>query len=115
VRTSEISAALRTGRHTTTGTTLYFLTAEPEGGWLVDSPGMTAFALAHLEPETIERSFVDVRPFLGQCRFRDCRHASEPGCAVQDAVARGAIAPHRVALLHALVGDSERARDPARR
>ncbi|HVE48958.1 MAG TPA: ribosome small subunit-dependent GTPase A [Casimicrobiaceae bacterium] len=114
-RTAEISTALASGRHTTTGTTLYPLDGESMRSWIVDSPGMTAFALAHLEPHVIAEAFVEVRPCLGHCRFRDCRHDQEPGCAVQDAVERGDIAPHRVALMHTLIADSEAARDPARR
>lgn len=114
-RTSDISAALRTGRHTTTETTLYPIPDDPDGGWIVDSPGMTAFALAHVDPHAIEEAFVDIRPYLGHCRFRDCRHGSEPDCAVQAAVARGRIAPHRLALMHSLIAESEAVRDPARR
>jgi ribosome biogenesis GTPase / thiamine phosphate phosphatase len=113
-RTSEISAALRTGRHTTTGTTLHPIPGDPAHGWIVDSPGMTAFALAHIPPHAIAEAFIDIRPHLGRCRFRDCRHASEPDCAVQAALARGEIAPHRVALMHALIAESEAVRDPAR-
>ncbi len=101
----EISAALHTGRHTTTHTTLYSIDA---ASWIVDSPGMQEFGLAHLDSEHIAHAFVELRPLLGQCRFRDCRHDSEPGCAVQEAVARGEIRPWRVALLHQLVAASER-------
>ena len=113
-RTAEISTALATGRHTTTETSLHPIPDDPGNGWIVDSPGMKAFGLAHLAPHAIEEAFVDVRPFLGQCRFRDCRHDREPGCAVQSAVERGEIAPHRLALLHAMVGESHSVRDPAR-
>ncbi len=113
-RTAEISAALATGRHTTTETTLHPIPDDPRAGWIVDSPGMKAFSLAHLAPHAIEEAFVEIRPLLGQCRFRDCRHDREPGCAVQAAVQRGEIAPHRVALLHAMVAESEAVRDPSR-
>jgi ribosome biogenesis GTPase len=113
-RTAEISSALASGRHTTTETTLHRLPGDDSGGWIVDSPGMKAFGLAHLAPDVIEEAFVDVRPYLGQCRFRDCRHDREPGCAVQAAVERGEIVPHRVELLHAMVAESELVRDPSR-
>jgi ribosome biogenesis GTPase / thiamine phosphate phosphatase len=113
-RTAEISAALATGRHTTTETSLHPIPDDPRHGWIVDSPGMKAFGLAHLDPHAIEEAFVEVRPFIGRCRFRDCRHDREPGCAVQAAVERGEIAPHRVALLHAMVAESEAVRDPSR-
>ena len=112
-RTAEVSSALATGRHTTTETSLHPIPGGDDG-WIVDSPGMKAFALAHLPPRTIEEAFVEIRPLLGRCRFRDCRHDREPGCAVQEAVARGDVAPHRLALLHAMVADSDAVRDPAR-
>jgi ribosome biogenesis GTPase len=103
-RTTEVSEALRSGRHTTTSTTLYELDAD---SWIVDSPGMKVFGLAHVDPSELPAAFVEMRPFLGLCRFRDCRHDAEPGCAVTQAVARGEIAPHRLALLHALLGEVE--------
>jgi len=114
-RTADVSAALATGRHTTTATTLHPVDADPRHGWIVDSPGMTQFGLAHLAPDAIPEAFVELRPHLGHCRFRDCRHDREPGCAVRAAVERGEIAPHRVALMHTLVAESESVRDPARR
>jgi ribosome biogenesis GTPase len=113
-RVGDVSQALGSGRHTTTESSLHLLPGDPAGGWIVDSPGMTQFALAHLHPDAIPPAFVDVRPFLGHCRFRDCRHDREPDCAVQAAVERGEIAPHRVALMHALVAESRAVRDPAR-
>jgi ribosome biogenesis GTPase / thiamine phosphate phosphatase len=113
-RVAEISTALATGRHTTTETSLHPIPDDPENGWIVDSPGMKAFSLAHLAPHAIEEAFIEIRPLLGQCRFRDCRHDREPGCAVQAAVERGEIAPHRLALLHTMVAESEAVRDPAR-
>jgi len=113
-RVGEVSAALATGRHTTTETTLHPIPGGSDGGWIVDSPGMKAFGLAHLPPDAIPAAFVEIRPFLGQCRFRDCRHDREPGCAVQEASARGEIAPHRVALMRAMVAESEAVRRPGR-
>ena len=74
---------------------------------------MKAFGLAHLEPADIAAAFVEMRPLLGRCRFRDCRHDREPGCAVQAAVEDGRIAPHRLLLLHTLLREAEGARDPA--
>ena len=50
----------------------------------------------------LEQAFVELRPWLGHCRFRDCRHDREPGCAVRAAVERGDVQPFRLALLHAL-------------
>ena len=113
-RTAEISEALATGRHTTTHSTLYPLPASMGGGWIVDSPGTKVFGLAHLAAEAIVDAFVELRPHIGHCRFRDCRHRREPGCAVREAVERGAIAPHRVALMHTLIAEGEAARAPGR-
>jgi ribosome biogenesis GTPase len=113
-KTSEISEALSSGRHTTSQSTLYPLPGEAGGGWIVDSPGVKVFGLAHVAPEAIAEAFVEIRPLLGHCRFRDCRHDAEPGCAVWEAARRGEVAPHRVALLHRLVRESEAARNPAR-
>ncbi|HSV17149.1 MAG TPA: ribosome small subunit-dependent GTPase A [Casimicrobiaceae bacterium] len=110
-RTETVSAALRAGKHTTSSTRLYPLTA---GGWLIDSPGMSVFGLAHYPRDVLEHAFVELRGLVERCRFRDCRHDREPGCAVQAAVATGAIAPQRVELLHALAAESDAARDPAR-
>lgn len=112
-RTGGVSESLGTGRHTTTFTALYFLPGQDRDTWLVDSPGVKIFGLAHLAPESLAEAFVEMRPYLGHCRFRDCRHDAEPGCAVTAAVAAGKIAPHRLALLHDLMRESEGARDPA--
>jgi len=88
----EISAALDTGKHTTTFTRLYALDAHTS---LIDSPGFQEFGLYHLTEGMLERAFPEFRPYLGQCRFYNCHHANEPGCAVREAVAAGAIAPIR--------------------
>ncbi len=98
-RTTQVSESLGAGRHTTTSTTLYPL---DEASWIVDSPGMKVFGLAHVAHDDLPLAFVEMRPFLGHCRFRNCRHDAEPGCAVTEAVASGAIAPYRLALLHTL-------------
>ena len=113
-KTAEISEALSTGRHTTSQSTLHLLGKSVDEGWIVDSPGLKVFGLAHVAPEALAEAFVEIRPLLGHCRFRDCRHDREPGCAVQEAAARGEIAPHRIALLHRLVRESQAVRDPGR-
>ena len=113
-KTATISEALSTGRHTTSQSTLYPLPESDGGGWIVDSPGLKVFGLAHVDPERIAEAFVEIRPLLGHCRFRDCRHDREPGCAVWQAVNEGKVAPHRVALLQALVAESSAIRDPRR-
>ncbi len=103
--TQDISRFLDSGRHTTAATRLYRLDA---AGAIVDAPGVQEFGLAHLEPGAIERGFPELRPLAGECRFTDCRHRSEPGCAVRAAVAAGVIHPRRVELLHRIL-DAERA------
>lgn len=111
-RIGDISGALRSGRHTTTSTALYRL--QDGEGWIVDSPGMKVFGLAHCTPGAIANAFVELRDLVSQCRFRDCRHDREPDCAVQAAVAEGRVAPQRVTLLQTLLREAEAARDPAR-
>jgi ribosome biogenesis GTPase len=101
--TREISAALDSGKHTTTHATRYHLEiADLEKGYLIDSPGLQEFGLGHLSREALEHGFIEFRPYLGQCRFRNCRHDQEPGCALQAAVAAGAVAERRLALFHSL-------------
>ncbi|MDR2015363.1 MAG: ribosome small subunit-dependent GTPase A [Azoarcus sp.] len=92
----EISTALGSGSHTTTLTRLY-----PRGeGWLIDSPGLQMFGLAHLHPGALETAFIEFRPYLGQCRFRDCCHDAEPGCALRGAVETGAVSARRFEHYH---------------
>ncbi len=90
--TREISTALDTGKHTTTFARLYPVA---DAGWLIDSPGLQAFGLAHLSPDELAQSFVEFRPHLGRCRFRDCRHEAEPGCALLAARDAGTIGTRR--------------------
>jgi ribosome biogenesis GTPase / thiamine phosphate phosphatase len=88
IATQEISEALDTGKHTTTHTRLYHL---PSGGALIDSPGMQEFALGHLKADDIQAAFPEFRPYIGQCRFYNCRHLKEPNCAILAAVETGHI------------------------
>ncbi len=98
--TRDISAALDSGRHTTTHSELYLL---PHGGSIIDSPGMQEFGLGHLSLQEIQRAFVEFRPYLGQCRFHNCRHDKEPGCAILQAAADGKIHPGRLATYRKLL------------
>lgn len=82
------------GRHTTTSATLYRL---PSGGTLIDSPGVRDFGLTGLDFATLETGFPEFRPFLGECRFNNCTHNHEPGCAVKAAASAGEIPPRRFA------------------
>lgn len=101
----DISVALDSGRHTTTASRLYRL---PSGGELLDSPGLQAFGLAHLDRARLAEAFREFRPLLGQCRFSDCRHQSEPDCAVLAAVGRGQVHPARLQTWHRLLGEQPR-------
>jgi ribosome biogenesis GTPase len=79
------------GRHTTTGRSLHRL---PAGGWLIDTPGMRELQLTDAG-EGIDAVFADIVALAGKCRFADCSHDSEPGCAVQAALADGTLEPAR--------------------
>jgi ribosome biogenesis GTPase len=92
IQVGALSTGSGHGRHTTTAATLYRL---PEGGCLIDSPGVAIFGLANLTPGQLASGFVEFRPHLGRCRFNDCRHTDEPGCAVRTAVESGQIDARR--------------------
>ncbi len=108
--TREISEVLDTGKHTTTFARLYPL---PEGGGIIDSPGMQTFGLVHLSSEALEASFPEFRPYSGQCRFRDCRHDTEPGCALREAAEAGKINAHRLKQFLEFRAECESARRQA--
>lgn len=99
-RTQEISAVLDSGKHTTTAARLYHL--DPESS-LIDSPGLQEFGLNHLSIDEVEQAFVEFRPYLGKCRFNDCRHVKEPDCAVLNAVSDGIISEFRLQSYHKLL------------
>ncbi|MEW9580827.1 ribosome small subunit-dependent GTPase A [Paraburkholderia sp. DGU8] len=109
VATREISTALNSGRHTTTFTRLYPLPnveGSGAGGALIDSPGFQEFGLHHLTEGRLERAFVEFRPLLANCRFYNCHHLHEPGCAILEAVADGRIRRERHALYAQLVHEA---------
>ncbi|MDO8890404.1 MAG: ribosome small subunit-dependent GTPase A [Sulfurimicrobium sp.] len=101
--TREISATLDSGKHTTTHARLYHLNPDSH---IIDSPGLQEFGLHHLKPEEIDHAFVEFRPYLGKCKFNNCRHISEPGCAVLAAVTAGSIQPRRLAAYQKLIGNA---------
>ena len=74
---------------------------------VVDSPGFQEFGLYHLTEGMLERAFREFRPYLGHCRFYNCHHLTEPGCAILDAVEKGHIAKMRHQLYRQLVHESE--------
>lgn len=104
-----VNAKTGKGRHTTTAAVL----VRPEAGFeLIDTPGVRAFSPWGVGPDDLDRAYREFRPLLGACRFGDCRHAGEPGCAIAAAAAAGGIAPRRHAsylkLLEELRQDGRR-------
>jgi len=91
-RTGEISAVTGKGRHTTTWTTLFQLGPDT---WVADTPGIRQLRPWGVDFSQLDTLFPEFRPYLGQCRYEDCRHLTEPGCAVRAAVDAGAIHPAR--------------------
>ena len=79
----ELSESSGEGTHTTTRATLFHL---PNGGQLIDSPGIRDFSLWHITIQQLEQGFIEIAEHLGYCKFRDCKHEEEPGCAIHAAV-----------------------------
>ena len=104
IRIGELSAATAKGRHTTTTARLFHL---PGGGDLIDSPGIREFGLDHLNRAQIERGFIEFRDWLGRCKFRDCKHSGEPGCALRQALAEQRISAARFDSFWAIVSQAE--------
>ena len=98
-RTQEYSQRLDLGKQTTTASRRFAL---PFGGSIVDTPGFQEFGLAHVPVGQLAESFPEFRPALGQCRFQDCRHLTEPGCAVRALVGDGKVAADRYAFYRSL-------------
>lgn len=92
IKINTISTSAKLGRHTTTAATLYHL---KEGGDMIDSPGVAIFGLADLSTSELAYGYREFRPFLGNCRFNDCRHEQDKGCAIRAAVEEGTIAASR--------------------
>jgi len=99
-RVGEISAALGVGTHTTTFSRLFRLDRDAA---IIDTPGFQSFGLFHLTEGQIAEAMREFRPYLGQCKFNDCAHLSEPGCAVVAAADRGAISAARLSFYQVLI------------
>lgn len=93
LQVGEISVANEKGVHTTT---LSRLVHFPAGGQLIDSPGIREFGLWDLEVDDILHGLIEFRDLLGHCKFRDCHHKEEPGCAIKEAYEQGKINPFRM-------------------
>lgn len=88
-----LSQATGLGRHTTSATSCYHL---PQGGLLIDSPGVRSFRLGSIRFAELEQGFREFGPYRGRCRFTNCQHDQEPGCAIKQAVQNGRIRPERL-------------------
>ena len=96
LRVGEISASVNKGRHTTVGATMIPLPNDG-GGYVVDTPGLREVGMWALTAEHLDSCFPELRQFAASCRFTDCTHVVEPGCAVKDAVKRGDVNADRFA------------------
>ncbi|UXN33732.1 small ribosomal subunit biogenesis GTPase RsgA [Avibacterium paragallinarum] len=96
----EVSELSGLGKHTTTSSRLYHL---PQGGDLIDSPGIREFGLWHLNADQITKGYREFQYFLGTCKFRDCKHLNDPGCALKEAVEKGKIHQIRFNNYHNLI------------
>jgi ribosome biogenesis GTPase len=92
ISTGEISEISELGKHTTSNSRYYHL---PSGGALIDSPGVREFGLGHIDAGEIARGYIEFRPYLSQCKFRNCTHKNTPYCAIINAVNAGFIAHSR--------------------
>lgn len=101
-RTNDISKALDSGKHTTTHAQLYDLDGQTQ---LIDSPGLQAFGLHHLEAGNLPDYFPDLKHLKGCCRFHNCTHRAEPDCAFKQAARQGKIQEKRLLLLQELIDE----------
>lgn len=92
LRVSEVSASVNKGRHTTVGALAHPL---PDGGYVVDTPGLREIGLWGLPSASLDACFPEFEQSLGQCRFADCVHITEPDCAVREAVGTGGVSAER--------------------
>lgn len=88
-----LSELTNKGTHTTTTARLFHF---PSGGRLIDSPGIREFGLGHVDLDDVQAGFIELAPYFGLCKFRDCSHSHEPGCALLAAIESGAINPQRL-------------------
>jgi ribosome biogenesis GTPase len=111
LKTGEVSDKLGRGRHTTRHVELFALS---EGGYIADTPGFGSFDVEQMEtirPAELQHCFPEFRPYLDDCRFNDCAHSREPGCAVLEALAEGKIQPSRHASYIRLLEQAKQVKD----
>ncbi len=102
LRVGEISRSLKRGKHTTVAATLHPLDS---GGYVVDTPGLGKLRFWEVEEAELDRCFPEFRPYLGACKFDDCRHDHEPGCGVLQAVEMGKIPQQRYESYQRILGE----------
>jgi ribosome biogenesis GTPase len=106
LRVREISAKLRRGKNTTVSAVMLPL---DNGGYLVDTPGFSEVGLWGIVPRELASCFPEMRPFIGECRYGDCRHMTEPGCRIQAAADAGEVLPDRLESYRILLTELESA------
>ena len=106
LRIGDISARVRRGKNTTVSAVMLPL---QEGGFLVDTPGFSEVGLWGIEPRELASCFPEMRPYIGECRYADCRHLTEPGCRIQAAADSGEIQADRLESYRILLQELERA------
>lgn len=106
-KTGDISKSFHKGKHTTTFSTMYLL---PEGGFLIDSPGIKGFGLIDIEDKEVAHYFPEMMGRLDKCRFYNCTHTHEPGCAIEEAVKNGEIAFSRYESYLKILDEDEKYR-----
>jgi ribosome biogenesis GTPase len=104
IRIGEISTISKEGKHTTTVSSLYHL---PDGGALIDSPGVRDFTPWNRDKEDIVNGFIELKPYQGYCKFSNCTHTTEPGCAITEALEKGELSQQRVNSFKKMLEDLE--------
>lgn len=104
LRVGEISSAHHQGQHTTTFAEMHPIRS---GGFIIDTPGIRAFGVVELEKPVISHYFPEMRKLIGACKFHNCQHLNEPGCAVKNAIESGEIFESRYATYLQLMLDEE--------
>ena len=104
IRIGEISTASKEGKHTTTVSSLYHL---PDGGALIDSPGVRDFTPRNRNKEDVVKGFIELKPYQGYCKFSNCTHTTEPGCAITEALNKGELSQQRVNSFKKMLEDLE--------
>jgi len=112
IKVGPLSEQSRQGTHTTTTAKLFHIPSDgkTEGGRIVDSPGIREFGLWHINEQELLEGFIELRPYIGYCRFRDCKHNKEPNCAILEAQESSKISQQRMASYRRIretLGDKE--------